>query len=137
VLAAAALEAFPAVDDPVSADYPSSIFGTMTDDPALPLHDCPSQCVHLTNINTWTIYLSVECLQGCERPMLVQLAVPLALVTAENIIPIHACTPGHDPDSAADGNIASTTRTPIDNPNTDTAYIESSLDTAPACAIDW
>ncbi|OIW30211.1 hypothetical protein CONLIGDRAFT_702768 [Coniochaeta ligniaria NRRL 30616] len=72
-------------------------------------------------------YFSVDSLQRCERLMLVQLAIPLALDVSETNILIRSCSLGPDLVPASDKVVSNTAGSPIDNPKTDKRFIDSGL----------
>lgn len=119
---------------PVSEDDPSPIADPMTYYPDQ--HDRPLPCgVDFANVHKWTPYHSVDRLARCELPMLVHFSVPLALDDPKTDVLLRSCTLTPDPDAAGDRTIANATATEIENPKTDTALFQVSLDTAPACSI--
>jgi len=122
------------VVDPVSKDDPSPIADPITYYPDQ--HDCPLPCgVDFANVHKWTPYHSVDRLARCELPMLVHFSVPLALDDPKTDILLRSCILTPDPDAAGDRTIANATATEIENPKTDIALFQVSLDTAPACSI--
>lgn len=122
------------VVDPASKDDPSPIADPITYYPDQ--HDCPLPCgVDFANVHKWTPYHSVDRLARCELPMLVHFSVPLALDDPKTDILLRSCILTPDPDAAGDRTIANATATEIENPKTDIALFQVSLDTAPACSI--
>jgi len=122
------------VVDPVSEDDPSPIGDPLTYIPDQ--HNCPLQCdVDISNVHKWTPYHSLERLERCELPMLVQFSVPLALDDPKTNVLIRSCTLVPDPESVGDRTIANASAIKMDNPKADSTLLEVSLDVAPACVI--
>lgn len=132
VHAAIDLDGFQIVD-PVTEDDPSPIADPITYHPDQ--HDCPLPCIDYTNVHMWTPYFSVDRLQRCEKPMLLQFSVSHSLGDPNNSLLIRSCTLGSD-SSTADRTIANATSVQIDNPKKADNLVENSLDVSPACASD-
>lgn len=118
--------------EPVSMDDPSPIADPLTYIPDQ--HDCPLPCLDYANVHKWTPYHSIDRLQRCELPMLLHFSVLLPLDDPDTDVLIRGCTLGTDGDR--DRTIINATSMPINNPKNRSDLFESSLDVAPACAVD-
>ncbi|KAM4066213.1 glycosyl hydrolases family 18 domain-containing protein [Hirsutella rhossiliensis] len=78
--------------DPVTEHDPSPI-----SDPTIYIpdqHDCPLACVDYSNMHSWTPFLSVDRLNRCREPMLLQFSVTQPLGDPDSTIYIRSCTLG-------------------------------------------
>lgn len=132
VLSAINLDGSPAVE-PASADDPddpSPINDPSTYEPDQ--HDCPPPCVDYANTHSWIPYLSVERLERCKAPMLLELSVSQPVDSKDSTIFIRTCTLNSHPTAAKmpDGPA-------MKNPKKDTSLVGGgSLKLAPACFSD-
>ncbi|KAI1804250.1 carbohydrate-binding module family 24 protein [Daldinia bambusicola] len=130
-LAAVDLEGNPIVS-PVTEDDPSPISNSETYYPDQ--HNCPLPCADYSNIHSWTPYFSVDRLQRCEEPMLLQFSISQLLDDPSSTVLIRSCTLG--PVSAVSNITAqSATGTQIENPKKDIELLDASLDIASACTV--
>jgi hypothetical protein len=113
------------VTDPLHDDDPSPISDPRTYIPDQ--HDCPLACSDYSNTHSWTPYISVDRLQRCQEPMLLQLSISNLLDDPETTVLIRSCTLGGQ-QAEASSNV-----TTFENPKKDETLLQSSLDTAPAC----
>ncbi|KAF2132617.1 carbohydrate-binding module family 24 protein [Dothidotthia symphoricarpi CBS 119687] len=116
------------VTEPLDGDDPSPISDPRTYYPDQ--HDCPLTCSDYTNIHSWTPYISVERLQRCEEPMLLQFSISNPLDDPKTTVLIRSCTLGGQQSEIR------TKVQSVENPKKDEGLLESSLDTAPACFSD-
>ncbi|WAO87377.1 Chitinase [Fusarium falciforme] len=94
-------------------------------------HDCPPPCVDYTNTHSWIPYLSVERLDRCKAPMLLQFSISQPLDDDDSTTLIRSCTIGSHPTAARIANEKS-----IDKPKKDDNLVDGgSLNVAPACII--
>lgn len=126
--AAINLDGSPAVA-PAGPDDPSPL-GDITE--YVPdRHDCPPPCGHgdLTDVNTWIRYHSVQRLERCGEPMLMQLAIYRPLDDPNSDVVIHTCTTNKD------GRVApSTPKKPASRHRKRNTQLHTSpLDMAQAC----
>lgn len=92
-------------------------------------HDCPLPCTDVTNVHSWVTYLSVERLQQCKEPMLLQTSVNHPADDLRFPVLIHACSlkPGPVPESVTKAVAV------MQNPKTSTNLTQRGIDTAQAC----
>ncbi|KAI1772844.1 carbohydrate-binding module family 24 protein [Hypoxylon cercidicola] len=121
------------VVDPVTDEDPSPIADPITYQPDQ--HQCPLPCIDYANVHKWTSYISVDRLQRCEEPMLLQFSVAHPLDDPDTTVLIRSCTLGLE-SSKADRTIANATSLEIDNPKKADYLFEKSLDVAPSCAFE-
>ena len=116
------------VTEPLESDDPSPISDPGTYHPDQ--HDCPLTCSDYANVHSWTPYISIERLQRCEEPMLLQFSISKPLDDPKTTVLIRSCTLGtQQPEIRM--NVQS-----VENPKKDEGLIESSLATAPACSAN-
>jgi hypothetical protein len=116
------------VTEPLESDDPSPIGDLRTYYPDQ--HDCPLTCSDYANMHSWTPYISVERLQRCNEPMLLQFSVSKPLDDPKTTVLIRSCTL----EGQQLGN--QTGVHSIENPKKNESLVESSLGTAPACFAD-
>lgn len=116
------------VTEPLDGDDPSPISDPRTYYPDQ--HDCPLTCSDYANIHSWTPYISIERLQRCEEPMLLQFSISNPLDDPKTTVLVRSCTLGRQ-QSEIQMNVQS-----VESPKKDEGLFESSLDTAPACFAD-
>ncbi|KAH7258056.1 hypothetical protein BKA59DRAFT_491476 [Fusarium tricinctum] len=100
VLSAINVDGSPAVE-PASADNPddpSPINDPSTYEPDQ--HDCPPPCVDYANTHSWIPYLSVQRLERCKAPMLLELSVSQPVDSKDSTIFIRTCTLNSHPTAA-------------------------------------
>ncbi|KAH8901476.1 class V chitinase Chi100 [Thozetella sp. PMI_491] len=120
---------------PASEDDPSPIADPIAYIPDQ--HDCPLPCtVDYANVHKWTPYYSVDRLQRCQLPMLLQFSVLHPLDDPLTSVLIRSCVLGDNPAAAGDRTIINATSITIDNPKNGSGLVEVSLDVAPACFIN-
>ncbi|KAK2599166.1 hypothetical protein QQS21_005356 [Conoideocrella luteorostrata] len=95
-------------------------------------HDCPLPCEDFANMHSWTPYVSVERLNRCKDPMLLQFSVTQPLDDPQSSIYIRSCTiNGKNKVSTFSAKTSN-----VDNPKkTKNLYEGGSLRFAPACAV--
>ena len=97
-----------------------------------PLEPCPLRCNDYSNINSWTTSFSIESLERCTKPMLVQLSSMRMLEDSTNNIVLRTCTIP----SSEDGSAQSTpSDTEVENPKQDLSLFDPILKSAPACTV--
>ncbi|KAI0385605.1 glycoside hydrolase family 18 protein [Hypomontagnella monticulosa] len=121
------------VVDPVTEDDPSPIADPITYHPDQ--HDCPLPCADYSNVHTWTPYFSVDRLQRCEEPILLQFSVAHPLDDPKTNVLIRSCSLAVS-SKDVDRTTINATSIEIENPKKSDVLVESSLDVAPACAVD-
>jgi hypothetical protein len=89
--------------------------------------DCPVTCSDYANVNSWTAYTSVERLQRCKKPMLLQLSLASSLDDPKTTLLIRSCTLGKQ-QSETQMSLQS-----VKNPKEDEGLFDNGLETAPAC----
>jgi hypothetical protein len=89
--------------------------------------DCPVACSDYANVNSWTAYSSVERLQRCKEPMLLQLSLASSLDDPNATLLIRSCTLGKQ-QSEARLSLQS-----VKSPKKDEGLFDNGLETAPAC----
>ncbi|KAL6712340.1 hypothetical protein ACN47E_000217 [Coniothyrium glycines] len=113
------------VTEPLDGDDPSPISDPRTYIPDQ--HDCPLTCSDYANIHSWTPYFSVERLQRCEEPMLLQFSITQLLDDPKTTVLLRGCTLDKQESEIRED------AKPVDNPKKDENLVASSLETAPAC----
>lgn len=116
-------------------------------------HDCPLPCTDLANTHSWITYHTVQRLNRCPEPMLLQLGAGIAQLVDDpksNIL-IRACTlvQGSSSSSNSKRNIGAHVGPvstsvpasveelePVENPKKSEDLILSSLAVAPACVVN-
>lgn len=100
------------------------------------LHDCPLPCADNANIHSWTPYYSVQRLDRCEEPLLLQFTVNQLLDDPESSILIRSCSLVPKPAASALFSSLSDDSA-VENPKKLEAYSHG-FDSikAPACAAD-
>jgi hypothetical protein len=121
------------VVNPVTADDPSPIADINTYHPDQ--YDCPLPCIDYSNMHKWTPYFSVERLQRCQEPMLLQFSVRHTLDDSITSVLIRSCMLGSLPSTMV-RIIANATSITMDNPKKSNHLFRISLDVAPACAVN-
>lgn len=91
-------------------------------------HDCPLPCADLTEINTWVRYHSLQRLERCGEPMLMQFSVYHPLDDPRSDVVIHTCTTNRD-----GGVTPSTPKPASQHSKRNTQLHTSPLDMAQAC----
>ncbi|KAM7210947.1 carbohydrate-binding module family 24 protein [Rhypophila decipiens] len=89
-------------------------------------HDCPLACTDLANTHSWITYHTVQRLNRCPEPMLIQLGAGVSQLVDDpkSTILIRACSlAGTDSQSGAS----------VENPKTSNDLVLSSLEVASAC----
>ena len=98
-------------------------------------HDCPLPCVDYSNIHSWVPYLSVDRLDRCEEPLLLQFSVTQPLDDPASTILIRSCTLT-SPSASKFANTSSTTSSEaMENPKKSDSLFDAKLDSARACVI--
>jgi LysM repeat protein len=123
---------------PVADDDPSPIGDPATYYPDQ--HDCPLACTDMSNVHSWITYFSVERLERCTRPMLLQFSVLQPLDDAETVL-IRGCTLQHGEDAATAtqrvvgvaAGVAAAAATSMENPKKAANLVLTGLESAPAC----
>ncbi|PVH83223.1 carbohydrate-binding module family 24 protein [Cadophora sp. DSE1049] len=111
---------------PVTEQDPSPIANIETYYPDQ--HDCPMECVDLSNIHSWIPYFSVERLRRCKEQMLLQFSVTQPLDDPKTTVLIRSCTLRSQPANF------STAGSLLENPKKLNDLFVKSLDTVRACA---
>lgn len=117
------------------------VVGPLTEDDPCPIsdlttyqadqHDCPLACEDYSNTHSWIPYFSVDRLQRCNEPMLLQFSVNQPLDDPASTVMIRSCSlaPTSTLASGADDN------EPMENPKkASNLFGGGSLRLAPACA---
>lgn len=96
-------------------------------------HDCPLPCLDFSNVHSWTPFLSVNRLQRCQEPMLLQFTITQPLDDPASDIYIRACTLNV---SGSNSTLPTELQLPrVNNPKKDTSLVDGgSLTSAPACS---
>ncbi|KAK2601575.1 hypothetical protein QQS21_004893 [Conoideocrella luteorostrata] len=122
------------VAEPLAGDDPSPLGDINTYYPDQ--HDCPLPCVDNGNMHSWVPYFSVDRLNRCQEPMLLQFSVTQPLDDPESSILIRSCSLNHEPAAGARMATAAGT-TQVENPKKSHALAQGSTQvTAPACAVN-
>ncbi|KAF4450549.1 glycoside hydrolase family 18 protein [Fusarium austroafricanum] len=112
--------------DPVTEDDPSPIADINTYHPDQ--HDCPPSCVDYTNTHSWIPYFSVERLDRCQEPLLLQFSISQPLGNPGSTTLIRSCSIASNSSSIGGS---------IKNPKKGKDLFQGGrLATAPACMID-
>jgi hypothetical protein len=91
-------------------------------------YDCPLSCVDYANMNNWIPYLSVDRLNRCKEPMLLQFSVTQPLHDPTSNVFIRSCSL----ESQYGINLSSLAIT--ENPKKARYVAESTLESSPACS---